>query len=282
VPWASVVLVIAMAALPRRRRVDRGTPPALPAQARTLVVLPTYDERDTVVDVIEGVLARPERPDVLVVDDGSPDGTAELVRAVAERDPRVQLVRRPGKAGLASAYLLGFATALELGHDLVVEMDADRSHDPQELSRLLAAARDHDLVIGSRYIPGGDVTNWSRSRRWLSRTGNAYARLALGLPLHDATSGFRVFRRALLGELLVEAIRSDGYGFQIELALRAWERGFAVGEVPITFREREHGRSKISRRIVLEALWLVTVWGVRARLRPAGAPAPRTRGTAAS
>jgi glycosyltransferase involved in cell wall biosynthesis len=191
-------------------------------------------------------------------------------------------VERPGKAGLASAYLLGFRAGIEEGYDLIVEMDSDLSHDPEELSALLAAAADHDLVIGSRYVPGGSVTNWSRARMWLSRAGNAYARIALGFPLRDATSGYRVYRRDALAALLTDPVRSDGYGFQIELVLRAWQAGFAVGEVPITFREREHGQSKISKRIIVEALWLVALWGVRQRLQPStatsrGRPAERTR-----
>jgi dolichol-phosphate mannosyltransferase len=156
-------------------------------------------------------------------------------------------------------------------------MDADLSHDPEELPRLLSAAPRFDLVVGSRYVPGGSVTNWSRTRLGLSRAGNAYARLWLGLPLHDATSGFRVFRRDLLARLTAHPTRSEGYGFQIELVLRAWDAGYALGEVPITFRERQHGQSKISRRIVFEALWLVTVWGVRMRLGRAPLPAPPER-----
>ena len=270
-PWVCVVLAVGMASLPRRRRVDRGAPGPLPTPARALIVLPTYNERDTVQDVIERSLARPERPDVLVVDDASPDGTAAIVRAIAAREPRVRLVERDRKAGLAGAYLLGFRHALEHGYDLVVEMDADRSHDPEELSGLLAAAASADVVIGSRYVPGGSVTNWGRARRWLSRAGNAYARTALGLPLRDATSGYRVYRREALSAVLAEPMRSDGYGFQVELALRAWAAGYAIAEAPITFREREHGHSKISRRIVLEAFWLVTAEGVRQRLRPAEA-----------
>jgi dolichol-phosphate mannosyltransferase len=232
------------------------------------VILPTYNERATIQTVILGVLGLPESVDVLVVDDGSPDATAEAVRAIAAREPRVRIVERPAKAGLASAYLEGFRLALDEGYDLIVEMDADLSHQPEELRGLLRAAAEHDLVIGSRYIPGGSVSNWSRARIALSRAGNLYARIMLGFPLRDATSGFRVFRRSLLTHLAADPIRSDGYGFQIELALRAWQDGFAVGEAPITFRERQHGHSKISRRIIIEALWLVTVWGVRARLRP--------------
>lgn len=274
VPWLSMAFAFAMAAAPRRRALDRGVPPRLPPAARTLIVLPTFNERDTIDWVVAGILARPEAPDVLVVDDGSPDGTGELVRAIAARERRVRLVERPSKAGLASAYLLGFRVGLDEGYDLVVEMDSDLSHDPEELSRLLAAAQEHHVVIGSRYVPGGSVTNWSRARLWLSRAGNAYARLALGFPLKDATSGYRVYRRDALAELVVEPIRSDGYGFQIELVLRAWQAGFVIGEVPITFREREHGQSKISKRIIVEALGLVALWGVSQRLQPSTAHEP--------
>jgi apolipoprotein N-acyltransferase len=270
VPALSLVLALGFALVPRVRRRSLPAPEPLTPDARTLVILPTYDERRTIQRVLDGLLALPERVDLLVVDDGSPDGTAEVVRAAASTQPRVRLVERPGKAGLASAYWTGFRRGLEEGYDLVVEMDSDLSHDPGELPRLLAAAAGNDLVIGSRYVPGGSVTNWSRPRVALSRAGNRYARLALGFPLHDATSGFRVYRRRLLEHLVTEPIRSDGYGFQIELAFRAWRDGFAVAEAPITFREREHGVSKISRRIVVEALWLVTVWGLRERLAPSG------------
>ncbi len=267
--WVAGALALGALALPRRRRgADREAAP-LPERPRTLVVLPTYEERATIGEVLAGLLALPQRLDVLVVDDASPDGTAEVVRELAAGDPRVRLLERPGKAGLASAYLTGFTLGLAEGYDLVVEMDADLSHRPEQLPALLAAARRHDLVIGSRYVPGGGVRNWSRARLALSRAGNLYARLLLGLPIHDATSGFRVYRRPLLERLTAEPLRSDGYGFQIELAYRAWRGGWSVGETPITFHEREHGRSKISRRIVLEALCLVARWGLRDRLRPA-------------
>ena len=267
VPALSFVLVLALALIPRSRRRSLPAPEPLPEHPRTLVLLPTYEERATIGTVLEGLMGLPHRVEALVVDDGSPDGTAEAVRRVAAEESRIRLVERPGKAGLASAYWLGFRRGLEEGYDLVVEMDSDLSHDPDELPRLLAAAKDHDLVIGSRYVPGGSVTNWSRSRVALSKAGNGYARLALGLGLHDATSGFRVYRRRLLAHLVTEPIGSDGYGFQIELAFRAWRDGFTVAEAPITFREREHGVSKISRRIVVEALALVAVWGLRQRLR---------------
>jgi apolipoprotein N-acyltransferase len=267
VPALSFVLVLGLAVVPRVRR--RSLPKAgeLPGGPRTLVVLPTYDERPTIGTVLARLMALPDHVDVLVVDDGSPDGTATVVKAAAAAEPRISLVERPGKAGLASAYWLGFRRGLEEGYDLVVEMDSDLSHDPDELPRLLRAAHANDLVIGSRYVPGGSVTNWSRARLALSKAGNVYARVLLGFGLHDATSGFRVYRRRVLEHLVAEPIRSDGYGFQIELAFRAWLDGFTVGEAPITFREREHGTSKISRRIVVEALWLVSLWGVRERLR---------------
>jgi apolipoprotein N-acyltransferase len=235
-------------------------------EPRVLVVLPTYDERETVGEVIEGVLAAAPGADVLVIDDGSPDGTGELVEGIAGTEPRVRLVRRDGKQGLASAYLVGFRRGLDEGYDLIVEMDSDLSHRPEDLPRLLEGAATQDLTIGSRYVPGGAVTNWSRSRLALSRAANAYARTALRLPLADATSGFRVFRRHALQALLADGVTSEGYAFQIELAYRARRAGFSMGEVPITFREREHGRSKLSRRIVLEALWRVGSWGLRDRM----------------
>ncbi len=272
VVWAGAAAALVAFALPRGRRSPTRGLGELPERPRTLVVLPTYNERETIGRVMDDLLALPETLELLVVDDGSPDGTAALVRERAEREPRLRLVERPRKAGLASAYLNGFELALAEDRDLIVEMDSDLSHDPAELPALLEAARTHHLVIGSRYVPGGSVANWSRARLALSRAGNAYARLWLGLPIHDATSGFRVYRRSLLENLVRRPLRSDGYGFQVELAYRAWRDGFRVGEVPITFREREHGHSKISRTIVLEALWLVTLWGLRARW--SGEPAP--------
>lgn len=265
VPWASLVVTAGLLALPRRRSLVGGGAAPLPADPRVLVVLPTYDERETIDRVLEGLLTLPASLDVLVIDDGSPDGTGAAVRSRAEADDRIRLIERPRKSGLASAYVTGFRRGLDQGYDLLVEMDSDLSHDPGDLPRLLEAARRHDLVIGSRYVPGGSVTNWSRARMALSRSGNTYARWALGLQVRDATAGFRVYRRAALARLLETPIRSDGYGFQVELVLRAANLGLSVGEVPITFREREHGRSKISRRIVVEALWLVTKWGVRDR-----------------
>ncbi len=264
-PWGSLVLVLVLFALPRRRPASVQQPPPLGEEPRTLVVLPTYDERDTIGTVLEGLLSLPHQIDVLVVDDGSPDGTARIVAQRAATDRRIRLVERGRKSGLASAYGVGFRTGLEEGYDLIAEMDSDLSHDPAELPRLLEATSTHDVAIGSRYVPGGSVTDWSQARLALSRGGNRYARLCLGFDLHDATSGFRVYRRHALLQLLEPPLTSEGYSFQIELAYRAWNTGLTLAEVPITFREREHGHSKISRLIVLEALWLVTRWGLRAR-----------------
>ena len=269
VPWGSVLLVLGLLALPRGRRRPLRRPGPLPERPRTLVILPTYNERATIEAVLDGLAAIGTELDILVVDDGSPDGTGEVVRTRSGSDPHVHLVERARKSGLASAYAVGFERAISQGYDLAIEMDSDLSHRPGELPSLLEAAGRHHLVIGSRYVPGGSVTNWSRSRVALSRAGNLYARLCLGFGVHDATSGFRVYRREALEEITADPIRSDGYGFQIELVYRAWNRGLSVGEAPISFREREHGQSKISRRIVVEALWLVTLWGMRARFRPA-------------
>ena len=260
-PWLCLVLLVALLLAPRRRSTVRPSPAPLPTPLRALAVLPTYEERETIHRVIEGLLGGPTPPDIVVVDDSSPDGTGDIVRAIAADEPRVRLLERPAKSGLASAYLEGFRLALSEGYDVAIEMDSDLSHDPAELPGLLRAADAHDLTVGSRYVAGGTVTNWSGSRVALSRAGNAYARFMLGVPIHDATSGYRIYRRPVLQALLAAPFASDGYGFQIELVMRAHRLGFDVGESPISFREREHGRSKISRGIVVEALWYVTRWG---------------------
>lgn len=263
-PLAIFLLLAVFYLVPRRSR-QRLVPP-LDEDPRVAVILPTYNERDSVEEVIERILTTDERVDVKVVDDSSPDGTGDIVRKLAEREPRVTLVDRPEKGGLASAYLDGFVLAISEGYDLVVEMDADLSHRPEELPAILRGAGDHHLTIGSRYVPGGRITNWGAFRRLLSRGGNWYVRLLLGLPVADATSGFRVYRWESLRELVTHQLRSEGYAFQVELAYRAWRRGMAVGEVPITFEERRHGHSKISRAIVAEALWQVFLWAVRDRV----------------
>lgn len=259
------LVLLGLGYLAPRRATARAVVP-LPDDHRAAVILPTYNERETVEEVVERVLAASDRVDITVVDDSSPDGTGDLVRKVADRQPRVALIERPEKGGLAGAYLDGFVSALAEGYDLVVEMDADLSHRPEDLPRLLEAAGNHHLAIGSRYVPGGRVRNWGLLRRILSRGGNLYVRTLLGLPVADATSGFRVYRAEALRELVAHRLRSEGYAFQVELAYRAWRRGLVVGEVPITFQERRHGHSKISRAIVAEALWHVLVWAVRDRL----------------
>jgi apolipoprotein N-acyltransferase len=273
VPWVALLFLAGTFALPRRRSIRRPASEPLPDGARTLVILPTYDEALTIERVLDGILAAPSDVHVMVVDDSSPDGTGEVVRKRAETDPRIRLLVRPSKMGLASAYLDGFREGLAQGYDLIVEMDSDLSHDPRDLPGLLnEAAAGSDLAIGSRYVPGGSVSNWSRSRVALSRAGNLYARFMLGIPVRDATSGFRVYRRGLLADLVQHAPASEGYGFQIELVMRSWDLGYTLSEAPITFSERAHGESKISRGIVVEALWLVTKWGLRARVGASPVP----------
>jgi len=243
--------------------------------ARVLVVVPTYDERDTIGQVLDAVLAQPLDLEVLVVDDSSPDGTGDLVAARAEVDTRVHVLHRGGKQGLGSAYRAGLRWGLDRGHEVLVEMDADLSHDPDDLPALVGATTGADLVLGSRYVPRGAVVNWPRHRLLLSRGGNLWVRTATGLPLRDATSGFRAFRAPLLEAIGVDALHSEGYGFQVETALQAWRAGFVVEELPITFTERRHGASKISRAIVLEATWRVLLWGLRGPRR-AGDPHARS------
>ena len=229
---------------------------------RTLVVIPTYNERATLPEVAARALAAPVDVDLLIVDDGSPDGTGALADELAEEHPEVHVLHRPGKQGLGPAYRAGLGWGLERGYDLLVEMDADLSHDPGQLPDLVTAAGEADLVIGSRYVPGGGVENWPWHRRFLSAGGNRYVRLVTGMPVRDATSGYRAFRRPVLEAIGLAGLRSDGYSFQLETALRTWREGFVIREVPITFVERRAGASKISRSIVLEALWRVLVWGL--------------------
>ena len=204
--------------------------------------------------------------ELLFVDDSSPDGTAWAVKALQQDREHVHLIERPGRQGLGSAYVTGFRWARERGYDAVVEMDADLSHDPADVPRLLDALQDADLVIGSRYVDGGDVVNWGSSRRGLSKLGNIYARTWLGFGVRDATSGFRAFRASMLARIDLDKVRSEGYAFQIELTRRVHKLGGTIGEIPIRFVDRTLGRSKMSRRIVLEAVGLVTAWGVRDRI----------------
>lgn len=226
-----------------------------------MVVIPTYNERENIAALLPHILALP-RFRVLVVDDNSPDGTAAVVASAAQDEPRVGLLARPGKLGLGTAYIAGFQRALAEGAAYIFEMDADFSHDPAYLSTLLAAVeRGNDLVLGSRYVPGGGTTDWGLMRKLISQGGNLYARLILGLPVRDATGGFRCYRRQVLETINLAAIRSNGYAFQIEMVYRALQAGFRVGEVPILFPDRRVGKSKMSRRIVLEAL--INVWRLR-------------------
>lgn len=232
-----------------------------------LVVIPTYNERENLETIVARLHAVLPDAQVLVVDDASPDGTGQLADTMAAADDRVQVLHRSDKGGLGAAYLAGFATALHEDHQIIVEMDADGSHAPEDLPALLTALEGADMVLGSRYVHGGQVVNWPAHRRWLSQGGNLYSRLALGVGIRDLTGGYRVFRRRVLEELDLDDVSSQGYCFQVDLAWRAVQAGFRVREVPITFTERERGESKMNSGIVAEALWLVTRWGVAHRLR---------------
>jgi dolichol-phosphate mannosyltransferase len=241
---------------------DQGGDAARPARvADCTVVIPTYNERENIGRLLPLVLAQP-RLRVLVVDDGSPDGTGALVAELAREEPRLGLLSRPGKQGLGTAYIAGFRRALAEGAEFIFEMDADFSHDPAYLPALLAATEtSFDLTLGSRYVRGGGTTDWGVVRQFISRGGNLYAGLILGLPVADATGGFRCYRRRVLETIDLSAVRSNGYAFQIEMAYRTLKAGFRVGEVPIIFPDRRVGKSKMSRRIVVEAL--VNVWRMR-------------------
>ncbi len=230
---------------------------------RVLVCIPTYNERENLPVTLRRLRAAVPEADVLVVDDQSPDGTGELADALAATDPSVHVLHGRPKAGLGVAYVSAFAWGIERGYDALVEMDADGSHQPEELPRLLAALRSADVVLGSRWVDGGQVRNWPRSRLLLSRGGNAYVRAVLRMPLSDATGGFRVYRAEVLRSLTLSEVASQGYCFQVDLVWQAWRAGARVVEVPITFVERTEGESKMSRQIVLEALWRVTWWGLR-------------------
>lgn len=230
-------------------------------EKRILVIIPTYDELENIQTVIPRVLAQDRNIDVLVVDDGSPDGTADAVKSLMAKNPRIRLLERPGKLGLGTAYVEGFRFALEEGYDLIFEMDADLSHDPGEIGRFLEAVEDHDLVIGSRYVQGVNVVNWPISRLLLSWLANLYTRIVTGLPVRDATSGYKCFRREVLEAIDLDNIRSDGYSFQIEMDFKAWKKGFRLKEISIVFVDRETGVSKMHSGIVSEAAWMV--WKLR-------------------
>jgi dolichol-phosphate mannosyltransferase len=234
---------------------------------RVLVIIPTYNEAENVRIIVGRVRASVPEADVLIADDNSPDGTGAIADELAGADDQIHVLHRRGKEGLGAAYLAGFAWARDAGYDAVVEMDADGSHAPEELPRLLDALVDSDAVLGSRWVPGGKVLNWPLSRHLISRTGNLYTRLALRMPFKDATGGYRAYRMKALDTMDLDGVASQGYCFQVDLAWRAYRQGHRVAEVPITFAERERGASKMSSGIVREALWRVTVWGVQSRTR---------------
>lgn len=242
----------------RPERSPLGTP---------LVIVPTYNEAGNIKGVVTRVRSAVPDAHVLIADDNSPDGTGKIADELAASDAQVHVLHRKGKEGLGAAYLAGFQWGMERGYDVLVEMDADGSHQPEELPRLLTALKGADLVLGSRWVPGGRVVNWPRSREFLSRGGSTYSRLLLDMPLRDVTGGYRAFRVDALRRLGIDDVSSQGYCFQVDMVHRAVRAGYQVVEVPITFVEREHGNSKMSRDIVAEALWRVTAWGVRGHVR---------------
>ncbi|MFD5845277.1 polyprenol monophosphomannose synthase [Streptomyces chartreusis] len=240
-----------------------------------LVIIPTYNEAENIKSIVGRVRKAVPDAHVLVADDNSPDGTGKLADELAAEDDHVQVLHRKGKEGLGAAYLAGFRWGIEHDYGVLIEMDADGSHQPEELPRLLTALKGADLVLGSRWVPGGRVVNWPKSREFISRGGSLYSRVALDLPLRDITGGYRAFRRETLQGLGLDDVASQGYCFQVDLARRAVKAGYHVVEVPITFVERELGDSKMSRDILVEALWRVTTWGAQERVgKLLGRPKP--------
>jgi dolichol-phosphate mannosyltransferase len=236
-----------------------------PGIGRVLVIVPTYNEAENIRLITDRVRRSVPSVDMLIADDNSPDGTGGIADELAASDNHIFVMHRAGKQGLGAAYVAGFSWAKDKGYDVVVEMDADGSHAPEELTKLLDALRDTDAVLGTRYVPGGSVHNWPLHRLLLSRGGNIYIRMALGMPFKDATGGYRAYRMAVLDKIDVATVSSQGYSFQVELAWRAYKHGFRIAEVPITFTERERGASKMSGNIFKEQLLRVTVWGLQAR-----------------
>lgn len=234
-----------------------------PSLGRVLVIVPTYNERENLPMITGRLRAAVPDAHILIADDASPDGTGEAADALAAADDHIHVLHRPGKQGLGAAYIAGFRWGLAQGYDVLVEIDADGSHQPEELPRLLEVlARGADLVIGSRWIPGGKVVNWPWTRELLSRGANTYARIVLGIPVRDSTAGFRAYRAATLEKIGLDDVQSQGYCFQVDLTLRTIRSGLRVREVPITFVERTAGASKMSRTIVFEALWRIAAWGI--------------------
>lgn len=232
---------------------------------RVLVVVPTYNESENLERILARLFAAAPSVHALIADDSSPDGTGKIADRLAAEDPRVHVLHRPAKEGLGRAYVAGFRWGLAQGYDVLCEMDADGSHPPEALPDLLTALKEADLVLGSRWVPGGRVENWPMTRELFSRCANLYTRIALGMPLRDATAGFRAYRRETVESIELDAVASQGYAFQVDLAHRTIRAGFHVVEVPIVFTEREFGRSKMSQREITEALSRVTVWGLRHR-----------------
>jgi dolichol-phosphate mannosyltransferase len=234
-----------------------------PSLGRVLVIVPTYNERENLPMITGRLRAAVPDAHILIADDASPDGTGEAADALAAADDHIHVLHRPGKQGLGAAYIAGFRWGLAQGYDVLVEIDADGSHQPEELPRLLEVlARGADLVIGSRWVPGGKVVNWPWTRELLSRGANTYARIVLGIPVRDSTAGFRAYRAATLEKIGLDDVQSQGYCFQVDLTLRTIRSGLRVREVPITFVERTAGASKMSRTIVFEALWRIAAWGI--------------------
>jgi dolichol-phosphate mannosyltransferase len=231
-----------------------------------LVIIPTYNERENLERIVSRTRGAVPAAHILIADDNSPDGTGQIADDLAASDSNIHVMHRAGKEGLGAAYLSGFAWAIDAGYDVIVEMDADGSHQPEQLPKLLAALRNADVVLGSRWISGGSVVNWPKHREFLSRGGNLYTRAMLGIPLHDATGGYRAFRADALRTLDLSNVESKGYCFQVDMAWRAVRSGLRVVEVPIEFIERELGDSKMNQKIVTEALWRVTQWGAADKL----------------
>jgi dolichol-phosphate mannosyltransferase len=237
-----------------------------PPIGQVVVIVPTYNELENLESTAGRVREAVPEADLLIVDDNSPDGTGELADKLATADSRIHVLHRPGKQGLGAAYIAGFRWALERGYDAAVEMDADGSHQAEDLPRLISGLERADLVVGSRWVPGGRIVNWPRSREVISRGGNVYVRLMLGIAVRDATAGFRAYRAATLRQIDLDQVSSQGYCFQIDLTLRTLRAGLTATEIPITFIERARGRSKMSNAIITEALWRVTLWGISGRL----------------
>jgi dolichol-phosphate mannosyltransferase len=249
----------------------------MPNDSKPLVIVPTYNEAENIDGIAHRILTEVPTAHLLVVDDGSPDGTGDLVEALAAQDERVHLMRRAGKLGLGTAYVAGFRWGLEHGYDLLIEMDADGSHPADRLPALIDAVADADparnvmLAIGSRWVRGGAVVDWPKHREFLSRGANTYARLLLGLDVHDITAGFRVYRADAIARMQLDEVDSKGYCFQVDMTLRVDDLGGRIVEVPITFRDRIHGVSKMSQSIIVEAMLKVTLWGLQRRLHLGGA-----------